>query len=129
MATPRSVSFRGLIQNFRRASPPLSYAEFPPGSDYSKMIKFELTNNYPNHAFTGLWGVHNSCSKLFMISSINIPIYKNKSLQIIIIHYFQKINLSLPEKNFQRQKYSITSDGISLSACNLNPSSSKNPFK
>ena len=24
-------SFRGLIQNFRRASPPLSYAEFPPG--------------------------------------------------------------------------------------------------
>ena len=29
-ATPRWVSFRGLIQNFRRASPPLSYAEFPP---------------------------------------------------------------------------------------------------
>ena len=30
-ATPRFVSFRGLIQNFRRAPPPLSYAEFPPG--------------------------------------------------------------------------------------------------
>ena len=30
--TPRSVSFRGLIQNFRRASPPLSYAESPPES-------------------------------------------------------------------------------------------------
>ena len=30
-ATPRSVSFRGLIQNFRRASPPVSYAESPPG--------------------------------------------------------------------------------------------------
>ena len=31
-ATPRSVSFRGLIQNFRRAYPPLSHAEsFPPG--------------------------------------------------------------------------------------------------
>ena len=29
-ATPRSVSFKGLIQNFRRASPPLSYAESPP---------------------------------------------------------------------------------------------------
>ena len=29
-ATPRSVSFTGLIQNFRRASPPLSYAESPP---------------------------------------------------------------------------------------------------
>ena len=29
-ATPRSVSFRGLIQNFRRASPSLSYAESPP---------------------------------------------------------------------------------------------------
>ena len=29
-ATPRSVSFRALIQNFRRASPPLSYAETPP---------------------------------------------------------------------------------------------------
>ena len=30
-APPRSVSFRGLIQNFRRASPSLSYAESPPG--------------------------------------------------------------------------------------------------
>ena len=29
-ASPRSVSFRGLIQNIRRASPPLSYAESPP---------------------------------------------------------------------------------------------------
>ena len=28
-ATPRSVSFRGLIQKFRLASPPLSYAESP----------------------------------------------------------------------------------------------------
>ena len=27
-----SVSFRGLIQNFRRASPPLSYARSPPGT-------------------------------------------------------------------------------------------------
>ena len=27
--TPRSVSFRSLVQNFRRASPPLSYAESP----------------------------------------------------------------------------------------------------
>ena len=30
-ATPRSVSFRGLIQKVRRASPPLSYEESPPG--------------------------------------------------------------------------------------------------
>ena len=29
-ATPRPVSFRGFIQNFRRASSPLSYAESPP---------------------------------------------------------------------------------------------------
>ena len=29
-ATLRSVCFRGLIQNFRRASPPFSYAESPP---------------------------------------------------------------------------------------------------
>ena len=29
-ATPRSVSFRGLIQNFRQASVPPSYAESPP---------------------------------------------------------------------------------------------------
>ena len=28
--TSRSVSFRGLTQNFRLASPPLSYAEYPP---------------------------------------------------------------------------------------------------
>ena len=39
-ATPRSVSFRGFIENFRRASPPPSYAEFPPppGSGYTKPI-------------------------------------------------------------------------------------------
>ena len=29
-ATSKLVSYRGLIQNFRRASPPLSYAESPP---------------------------------------------------------------------------------------------------
>ena len=29
-AAPRLVSFRGLIQNFRRASPPLSYGSPPP---------------------------------------------------------------------------------------------------
>ena len=29
-ASPKSVFFRGLIQNFRRASPLLLYAEFPP---------------------------------------------------------------------------------------------------
>ena len=34
-ATPRLVSFRGLIQNFRRASLPLSYAESPPGANRS----------------------------------------------------------------------------------------------
>ena len=33
-ATPRSVSFRGLIQNFRRASPALSYAESPSPEDH-----------------------------------------------------------------------------------------------
>ena len=30
--TPRLVSFRGLIQNFRRACPPVSYGSPPPGS-------------------------------------------------------------------------------------------------
>ena len=33
-ATPRLVSFRGLIQNFRRASLPLSYAESPPPLEF-----------------------------------------------------------------------------------------------
>ena len=42
-ATPRSVSFRGLIQNFRRASPPLSYAEFPPGLQGLKVYCFTCT--------------------------------------------------------------------------------------
>ena len=41
-ATPRSVSFRGLIQNFRRASPPLSYAESPRGFDYTDCPCFEV---------------------------------------------------------------------------------------
>ena len=35
-AMPRSVSFTGLIQNFRRASPPLSYAESPLGQSIPK---------------------------------------------------------------------------------------------
>ena len=37
--TPRSVFFRGLIQNFRRASPPLSYAESPPGENLHKLTR------------------------------------------------------------------------------------------
>ena len=36
-ATPRSVSFRGLIQNFRRASPPLSYARSPPRAQLERI--------------------------------------------------------------------------------------------
>ena len=35
-ATPRSVYFRGFIQNFRRASPPLSYGEYPPGLKHTR---------------------------------------------------------------------------------------------
>ena len=44
-ATPRSVSFRGLIQNFRLASPPLSYAESPPPreSDLTIYLPFGIT--------------------------------------------------------------------------------------
>ena len=67
--------------------------------DYSQNDKIAL--------ITGLRGVHNSISparNLFLFQVSN----NNKSLQIIIIHYFQKINLSVPEKNFQRQQYSIT---------------------
>ena len=67
--------------------------------DYSQNDKIAL--------ITALRGVHNSISparNLFLFQVSN----NNKSLQIIIIHYFQKINLSVPEKNFQRQQYSIT---------------------
>ena len=39
-ATPTLVSFRGLIQNFRRVSLPLSYVEFPPGSQVRVFIHF-----------------------------------------------------------------------------------------
>ena len=38
-ATPGSVSFRGLIQNFRRASPPLSYVESPLLRDSNKALR------------------------------------------------------------------------------------------
>ena len=45
-APPRSVSFTGLIQNFRRASPPLSYAESPPPpGDYA--ICTSALSRYP----------------------------------------------------------------------------------
>ena len=49
--------------------------------DYSQNDKIAL--------ITGLWGVHNSISparNLFLFQVSN----NNKSLQIIIIHYFQK---------------------------------------
>ena len=36
-APSRSISFRGLIQNFRRASPPLSYTESRPGKFYGRL--------------------------------------------------------------------------------------------
>ena len=36
-AWPRSVSFRGLIQNFRQVSSPLSYVEPPPGKNLSPL--------------------------------------------------------------------------------------------
>ena len=35
-ATHRSVYFRGLIQNSRRASPPLSYEEYSPGLKHTR---------------------------------------------------------------------------------------------
>ena len=41
LATPRSVSFRALIQNFQRASPPLSYTESPPGLPVGGILVFE----------------------------------------------------------------------------------------
>ena len=41
-ATPRSVSFRGLIQNFRRASPPFSYASAPAPPGFGDPICFIL---------------------------------------------------------------------------------------
>ena len=47
-ATPISVSFRGLIQNFRLASPPLSYAEPPPEGaleSFLEEVKLELAEN------------------------------------------------------------------------------------
>ena len=44
-ATPRSVSFRGLIQNFPRASPPISYAESPPPGGFD-CIKINKTDTW-----------------------------------------------------------------------------------
>ena len=50
-ATPISVSFRGLIQNFRLASPPLSYAAPPPPppegalASFLEEVKLEFAEN------------------------------------------------------------------------------------
>ena len=48
-APPRSVSFRGLIQNFRRTSPPLSYAEStpPPSKTVPASQGVSITNRQP----------------------------------------------------------------------------------
>ena len=43
-ATPRLVSFKGLIQNFRQASPPLSYAESPPPPDCKLFLSPAITH-------------------------------------------------------------------------------------
>ena len=60
-ATPRSVSFRGLIQNFPRASPPISYAESPPlgGLTVLKLIKLTHEQGLKKcgSESMGLWGV------------------------------------------------------------------------
>ena len=45
-ATPRSVSFRGLIEKFRRASPPLSYAESPPGNRYMCLVRIYIIEKF-----------------------------------------------------------------------------------
>ena len=44
MVSPRSVSFRGLIQNFRRASLPLSYAKSPPPGGYLAPFKMAASS-------------------------------------------------------------------------------------
>ena len=47
---PRSVSFRALIQNFRRATPPLSYTESPPpGLPLGGILVFEETGKTGVH--------------------------------------------------------------------------------
>ena len=38
-ATPRLVSFRGLIQNFRQASPPLSHGSPSPGESQARKLR------------------------------------------------------------------------------------------
>ena len=50
--TPRSVSFRGLIQNFQRASPPLSYASPPPREQ--QLHEKENWNKHQNFSYIGL---------------------------------------------------------------------------
>ena len=43
---PQLVSFRGLIQNFRRASPPFSYGSPPPGgSDHYVRCMYYVTRS------------------------------------------------------------------------------------
>ena len=85
-ATPRSVSFRGLLQNFRRASSPLSYAESPPRDPSAVSAREGLYLRWIlEHQFVGkvkfwdpkgvpTWGENKKRTKLFGIIIIIIII-------------------------------------------------------
>ena len=81
------VSFRGLIQNFRRASPPLSYAESAPGLLVSSSCLLAISSRLlvvDSGLDSGLWRVLLLTSCGLLLSTF-YPVYKVRYYSIDLI--------------------------------------------
>ena len=85
-----SVSFRGLIQNFRRASPPLSYSEYPPGGVTVMQFLSKNRANFVKITAILKWLVH----ELSLLSWTSRPLFAH------FINFSKGLHLILPLKRF-----------------------------
>ena len=122
-ATPRSVSFRGLIQNFQRASPPLSYvASSPhPRSPLRTTISTNLRLNQEQNENITFWilislievrsekfyifGCHLSDAAVVRYYQQSHPWFHLISLcfKLIIIHYHPPPPPTPPKRGLYKQ--------------------------
>ena len=83
--TPRSVSFRGLIQEFRRAFSPVSCEESPPGGETAQPRKFWLENQTVHVTLFGklqrIWAVTLG-DAFFLLFKADLDIYFEAVIQL-----------------------------------------------
>ena len=83
--TPRSVSFRGLIEEFRRAFSPVSCEESPPGGETAQPRKFWLENQTVHVTLFGklqrIWAVTLG-DAFFLLFKADLDIYFEAVIQL-----------------------------------------------